>query len=55
MGSILSAAPLDLVDLFLDLERLEVVKLRLVGLKLGVKFVFTRFFLPRIRKAATTR
>jgi hypothetical protein len=47
MRGILPTAPLDLVDLFLDFERLEVVKLGLVGLKLGVKFIFARFFLQK--------
>lgn len=47
MRSILSTAPLDLVYLFLDFERLQVVKLGLMGLKLGVEFVFARFFLQK--------
>lgn len=55
MGSILSTAPLNLINLLLDLERLQVVKFRLMGLELGVKFVFTRFFLRRIRKSAATK
>lgn len=45
MSRVLSFAPSDLVDLLLNLERLEVVKLWLVRLKLGVKFVFAAFFL----------
>lgn len=45
MGGILSAAPFDLVNLFLDLKGLEVVELGLVGLKLGVEFVLAGFFL----------
>jgi hypothetical protein len=34
--------PLDLVDLLLDLETLEVIKLWLVALELGEELVFTR-------------
>jgi hypothetical protein len=45
VGRILSFAPSNLVDLLLNLERLEVVKLWLVRLKLGVKFVFAALFL----------
>ena len=45
MGSILSSAPLDLVDLFLDLERFVVVELGLVGLELGVELVLAALFL----------
>jgi hypothetical protein len=42
---ILSAAPFDLVDLFFDLERFEVIEFRLVRLELGVEFVLAGFFL----------
>ena len=45
VGGILSSAPFDLVDLLLYLQRLEVVKLRLVGLELGVEFILAGFFL----------
>ena len=45
MRGILSATPLDLVDLLFDFEGLQVVELGLVGLELGVEFVFARFFL----------
>ena len=45
MRRILSFAPSNLVDLLLNLERLEVVKLWLVRLELGVKFVFAALFL----------
>lgn len=48
MGVILSAAPLDLVDLLFDLEGLEVVEFGLVGLKLCVKFVLAGFLLWRV-------
>lgn len=43
--SVLPFAPLDLVDLLLDLERLEVVEFRFVRLELGVELVFAAFFL----------
>jgi len=46
MRCILSPAPLDLVDLLLNLEGLEVIELGLVGLKLGVELVLAGFFLP---------
>ena len=45
MRSVLSATPLDLVDLLFYLERLEVIELGFVGLKLGVEFVFARLLL----------
>jgi hypothetical protein len=45
MGSILSSAPLDLVDLLFYFEGLQVIELGLVGLELRVELVFTRFFL----------
>ena len=44
---VLPSAPFDLVDLLLDLEGLEVVKLGFVRLKLGVELVFAGFFLAR--------
>lgn len=47
MGGILALAPLDLVYLFFDFERLEVVEFRFVGLELCVKLVFTCLFLER--------
>ena len=45
MSSVLSFAPLDLVDLLLNLERLEVVELWFVRLELGVELVFATLFL----------
>lgn len=45
MRRVLALAPLDLVDLLLDLEGLEVVEFGLVGLELGVELVFAGFFL----------
>ena len=45
MRRILSFAPLDLVDLLFNLERLKVVELRLVRLELGVELIFASFFL----------
>ena len=47
MGRVLPFAPLDLIDLLFDLQRLEVIELWLVGLKLGVKLVLASLFLPR--------
>ena len=51
MGSILSSAPLDLVDLLLDFQRLEIIELGIVGLKFCVKLVLAAFFLrhPSVR------
>ena len=45
MCRVLPLAPLDLVDLLLDLKGLEVVKLGLVRLELSIEFVFASFFL----------
>jgi hypothetical protein len=45
VGGILSPAPLDLVDLLLDLQRLEVVELGFVGLEFGVELVLASLFL----------
>lgn len=45
VSCILSSAPLDLVDLFFNFKRLEVVKLWLVRLKLGVELVLAALFL----------
>lgn len=60
VGCVLSTAPLDLVDLLLNLQRFEIVKLGLVRLELGVELVLARLFLdggalaakPRARQAA---
>jgi hypothetical protein len=54
MRRILSFTPSNLVDLLLNLERLEVVELWLVRLELGVKFVFAAFFLVDPRGAGFT-
>lgn len=45
MGLILSFTPLDLVDLLLNLQRLEIVKLGLMRLEFGVELVLAAFFL----------
>ena len=45
MGSILSFAPFDLVDLFFYFEGFKVVEFGLVRLKFGMELVFTCFFL----------
>ena len=42
---ILSFAPPNLVDLFLNLERFKVIELWFVRLKLGVELVFAALFL----------
>ena len=42
---VLAPAPANLVDLFLNLERLEVVKFGLVRLEFGVELVFACLFL----------
>ena len=54
MGSILSPAPLDLVDLLFYLERLEVIELGFVGLELGMKFVLAGFLLQGSPSASIT-
>jgi hypothetical protein len=45
VGGILSTAPFDLVDFFLDFQRLEIVELGFVGLELCVEFVLARLLL----------
>jgi hypothetical protein len=48
----LPAAPLDLVDLLFDLERFQVIELRLVRLEFGVELVLAGFFLRLISPSA---
>jgi hypothetical protein len=45
---ILAATPFDLVDLFFDLEGLQVVELRLVRLELGVELVLAGLLLREV-------
>jgi hypothetical protein len=45
MRRILATTPFDLVDLFFDLEGLQVIELGLVRLELGVELVFASFLL----------
>lgn len=45
VSRILPSTPFDFVDLLFDLERLEVVELRLVALEFSVELVFTALFL----------
>lgn len=45
----MAATPFDLVDLFFDLEGLEVVELRLVRLELGVELVLAGLLLGGVR------
>ena len=49
----MSATPFDFVDLFLNLERLEVVELWLVRLELGMEFVLASFFLAYVSSIPT--
>lgn len=42
---VLAAAPFDLVDLLLYLERLEIIELGLMGLELGMELVFAGLLL----------
>jgi hypothetical protein len=52
MGGVLSAAPLDLVDLLFYLQGFEVIELGLMRLKFGMKLVFARLLLRRVSKIA---
>jgi hypothetical protein len=52
--SILSFAPLDLVDLLFDFEGLQVVEFGLVRLELGMELVFARLFLISTSAAFTS-
>jgi len=45
MGSILSPAPLDLVNLLFYLEGFQVIEFGFMGLEFGMEFVFAGFFL----------
>ena len=50
VSGVLPFTPLDLVDLLLDLKRLEIVELGLMRLELCVKLVFTALLLQEERK-----
>lgn len=52
---VLTPAPLDFVDLFLDLQTLQVIELGLVRLELGVELVLTSFFLEKGGRAVHNR
>jgi hypothetical protein len=52
MGGVLSAAPLNLVDLLFYLQGFEVIELGLMGLEFGMKLVFARLLLRRVSKDA---
>lgn len=52
MRSVLSSAPLDLVDLLFYFERLEVIEFWLVGLKFSMKFVLACFLLSTVSLAS---
>lgn len=45
MRGVLSLAPLDLVDLLFNFERLKIVEFWFVRLELGVELVLAAFFL----------
>lgn len=45
MGCVLSSTPFDFIYLLLNLQRLQVIKLRFMGLEFGMKFVFAGFLL----------
>ena len=45
VGRVLTLAPLDLVDLFLDLQTLQVVELRFMGLEFCMELVLASLFL----------
>lgn len=45
MGCVLPPAPFDLVNLLFDLERLQVVEFRFMGLELGMEFIFASLLL----------
>lgn len=47
MRRVLTPAPLDLVDLLLDLQTFQVIELGLMRLELGVKLVLASFFLEK--------
>lgn len=55
MRRILAATPLDLVDLLLNLKRLQVVKLGLVRLKLGMELVLASLLLEEVLDAGSLR
>lgn len=47
VSGVLPFAPLDLVNLLLDLERLEIIKLGFMRLELRVKLVFAALLLQK--------
>ena len=51
MSGVLSFAPLDLVNLLFDLERLEIIELGLVRLEFRVEFVFAVLLLQEGKRA----
>lgn len=55
MRRILPFAPLDLVDLFFNFKRLEIVEFGFMGLEFGMKLVFTSFFLESQVSALQTQ
>jgi hypothetical protein len=59
MSRVLSPAPPNFVDLFLDFQRLEIIELGFMGLELCVELVFATLFLmnkvPRARHKVSER
>jgi hypothetical protein len=55
MRRILAATPLDLIDLLLNLERLQVVKLGLVRLELGMELVLASLLLGGVSENGSRR
>ena len=55
MRRILAATPLDLVDLLLNLKRLQVVKLGLVRLELGMELVLASLLLGGVSENGSRR
>ena len=53
MRSILSPAPLDLVDLLFYFEGLEVVEFRFMGLELCVELILAGFLLLQLSRPST--
>jgi hypothetical protein len=52
MGSILSPAPFDLVDLLFYFEGFEIVEFGFVRLELGMELVLACFFLDNVSSSA---
>ena len=51
MGCVLPPTPFNLIDLFFNLKRFQVVEFRFVGLKLGMEFVLASLLLRCVNTA----